>query len=48
MYKIQVYNASSDMIYKSLPIGLDDLKLIQDVYSDTKKYWYLVFGVKGA
>jgi hypothetical protein len=48
MYSIQVYNASSRMIYKSAPIGLDDLKVIQDIYSDTKKYWFLVFGVKGA
>jgi hypothetical protein len=48
MYSIQVYNSSSRMIYKSQPIGLDDLKMIQDVYSDNRKYWYLVFQAKGA
>jgi hypothetical protein len=47
MYSIQVYNSSSRMIYKSQAIGIDDLKKIQSLYSDNRKYWYLVFG-KGA
>jgi len=48
MYSIQVYDSKSNMIYKSAPINIDDLRMIQDVYSNNRKYWYLVFQAKGA